>query len=168
MTRKISLAQTKIRPEQKPEPEHKSGRKGRRRRSRELALQGLYQWFVAGGTLQTITEQLYETKEFLKTDQEYFSDLLHGALTNLTKLEKHIQPCLDRPFKELSPIEASILLLSAHEFANNPETPYRAIINEAVELAKTYGGTDGHKYVNGVLDKLATQLRAEEVALPAQ
>ena len=162
MTRKIPVAQTKVRPEQKP------GRKGRRHCSRELALQGLYQWFVAGGTIQTITEQLYETKEFLKTDQEYFSDLLQGALTNLTELEKHIQPCLDRPFKELSPIEASILLLSTHELANNPETPYRAIINEAVELAKTFGGTDGHKYVNGVLDKLAAQLRAEEVTLPAQ
>jgi len=162
MTQKIPVAQTEIRPEQK------IGRKGRRRRSRELALQGLYQWFVAGGTVQAITEQLYETKEFLKTDQEYFSDLMRGALTKLTELEKHIQPCLDRPFKELSPIEASILLLSTHEFANSPGIPYRAIINEAVELAKTYGGTDGHKYVNGVLDKLAKQLRAEELALPAK
>jgi len=162
MTRKTPVVQTKVRPEQKP------GRKGRRRRSRELALQGLYQWIVAGGTIQAITGQLYETKEFFKTDQEYFSDLMQGTLTNLTELEKHIQPCLDRPFKELSPIEASILLLSAYEFTNYPETPYRAIINEAVELAKTYGGTDGYKYVNGVLDKLATQLRVEEVALPAQ
>lgn len=162
MTQKIPVAQTEIRPEQK------IGRKGRRRRSRELALQGLYQWFVAGGAIQAITEQLYETKEFLKTDQEYFSDLMQGTLTNLTELEKHIQPCLDRPFKELSPIEASILLLSTHEFANSPGIPYRVIINEAVELAKTYGGTDGHKYVNGVLDKLAKQLRAEELALPAK
>ena len=162
MTRKIPVAQTKVRPDQK------FGQKGRRRHSRELALQGLYQWFAAGGTIQAITEQLYETKEFLKTDQEYFSDLVQGTLTNLTELEKYIQPCLDRPFKELSPIEASILLLSTHELVNHPETPYRALINEAVELAKTYGGTDGHKYVNGVLDKLATQLRAEEAALPAQ
>jgi len=162
MTQKIPAAQTKIRSEQK------SGRKGRRRRSRELALQGLYQWFVAGGTIQTITEQLYETKEFLKTDQAYFSDLMQGTLTNLIELEKHIQPCLDRPFKELSPIEGSILLLSTHEFINHMETPYKAIINEAVELAKTYGGTDGHKYVNGVLDKLATQLRTDEAELPVQ
>jgi len=162
MTRKMSVAQAKNRPEQKP------GRKGRRRRSRELALQGLYQWFVAGGTIQTITKQLYETKEFLKTDQEYFSDLMQGTLTNLIELEKHIQPCLDRPFKELSPIETSILLLSTHEFINHMETPYKAIINEAVELAKTYGGTDGHKYVNGVLDKLATQLRTDEAELPVQ
>ena len=162
MTQKIPAGQTEIRPEQKVK------RKGRRRRSRELALQGLYQWFVAGGAIQAITEQLHETREFLKTDQEYFSDLLRGALTNLTELEKHIQICLDRPFKELSPIEASILLLSAHEFTSYPGIPYRAIINEAVELAKTYGGTDGHKYVNGVLDKLAKQLRPEELALPAK
>ena len=162
MIRKIAVAQKKVRSEQKP------GHKGRRRYARELALQGLYQWFVAGGTIQAITEQLYETKEFLRTDQEYFSDLMQGALTNLTELEKYIQPYLDRPFKGLSPIEASILLLSTYEFTNHSETPYRAIINEAVELAKTYGGTDGHKYVNGVLDKLATQLRADEVALPAQ
>ena len=162
MTQKIPAAQAKTRSEQK------SGRKGRRHRSRELALQGLYQWLVAGGTIQTITEQLYETKEFLKIDQEYFSDLMQGTLTNLIELEKHIQPCLDRPFKELSPIEVSILLLSTHEFINHMETPYRAIINEAVELAKTYGGTDGHKYVNGVLDKLATQLRTDEAELPVQ
>ena len=162
MTQKIPAAQVEIIPGQKVK------RKGRRRRSRELALQGLYQWFVAGGTIQAITAQLHETKEFLKTDQEYFSDLLRGALTNLTELEKYIQICLDRPFKELSPIEASILLLSAHEFTSHAGIPYKAIINEAVELAKAYGGPDGHKYVNGVLDKLAKQLRAEELALPAK
>ncbi|MEE9580501.1 MAG: transcription antitermination factor NusB [Nitrosomonadaceae bacterium] len=159
MTRKILPAQTKTKLEPKP------NRKGRRRRSRELALQGLYQWCVAGGTVEAIEEQLQETREFLKTDEEYFSDLIQGVLTNLTELEKHIQPCLDRSLKELSPVEFAILLLSAYEFTSHPETPYRAIINEAVELAKTYGGTDGHKYVNGVLDKLAVQLRAEEVKL---
>jgi N utilization substance protein B len=159
MTQKISGAKTKAKLEPKP------GRKGRRRRSRELALQGLYQWFVAGGTVQAIEKQLHETREFLKTDEEYFSDLIQGTLTNLTELEKHIQPYLDRPIKELSPVEFSVLLLSTYELASHPEIPYRVIINEAVVLAKIYGGTDGHKYVNGVLDKLATQLRAEEVAL---
>lgn len=162
MIKKVQTVQAKTR------TERKTGYKGRRHRSRELALQGLYQWAVAGGEPDAIKKQLYDTKEFLKTDQEYFSDLIQGTLTNLTELEKLIQPFLDRPFKELSPIEGSILLLSTHEFANHPEAPYRTIINEAVELAKTYGGTDGHKYVNGVLDKLATQLRAEEVMLPAQ
>tara|TARA_B100000686_G_scaffold282636_1_gene305155 strand:+ start:1730 stop:2236 length:507 start_codon:yes stop_codon:yes gene_type:complete len=162
MIRKVILAEEKIVQEKKP------GRKSRRRCSRELALQGLYQWFVAKGSIQVIIEQLYETKKFLKSDQEYFSDLMRGILTNFTELEKHVQPCLDRPFKELSPIEASILLLSTYEFINHLGTPYKAIINEAVELAKTYGGTDGHKYVNGVLDKLAKILREEEAGLPVQ
>ncbi|MBL79826.1 MAG: transcription antitermination factor NusB [Nitrosomonadaceae bacterium] len=162
MIRKVVLVEEKNGQEKKP------GRKGRRRRSRELVLQGLYQWFVAKEAIHIIIEQLHETKTFLKADQEYFSDLMQGLLTDLTELEKHIQPCLDRPFKELSPIEASILLLSTYEFINYLGTPYKAIINEAVELAKTYGGTDGHKYVNGVLDKLAKKLRKDETALPIQ
>ncbi|KIO49502.1 transcription antitermination factor NusB [Nitrosospira sp. NpAV] len=144
-------------------PAGKPGRKTRRRRSRELALQGLYQWRVAGGTAQAIEAQLRETNEFPRTDEGYLCALLRGVLANVPELEKEIQPHLDRPFKELSPVEVAILLLSTHELANHPEMPYRAVINEAVELAKTYGGTDGHKYVNGVLDKLAAKLRAIEI-----
>ena len=144
-------------------PATKSVRKTRRRRSRELALQGLYQWRVAGGAVEAIEAQLQETKEFPKTDAEYLSVLLRGVLANCTELEKQIQPYLDRPFKELSPVEIAILLLSTHELVSHPEMPYRAVINEAVELAKTYGGTDGHKYVNGVLDKLAAKLRTTEI-----
>ena len=159
MIRKISATLTKTKLDTKPI------RKGRRRHSRELAMQGLYQWCVAGGTVEAIEEQLHETKEFLRTDEKYFSGLMHGVEKNLTELKAHIQACLDRPLKELSPVEFVILLLSTYEFTCRPEIPYRAIINEAVELAKTYGGTDGYKYVNGVLDKLAMQLRAEEVSL---
>lgn len=159
MIQKISATQTKTK------LDTKLIRKGRRRHSRELAMQGLYQWCVAGGTIEAIEEQLHETKEFLRTDQKYFSDLMHGVLKNLTELKAHIQVCLDRPLKELSPVELAILLLSTYEFTCHLEIPYRAIINEAVELAKAYGGTDGYKYVNGVLDKLAIQLRAEEVSL---
>lgn len=139
------------------------GRKTRRRLARELALQGLYQWCVAGGTLEAIETQLRETKEFPRTDEKYFSGLLRGVLANAAELEKHIQPYLDRPFKELSPVEIAILLLGTHELESHPEIPYRAVINEAVELAKSYGGTDGHRYVNGVLDKLAAKLRVAEV-----
>ena len=140
----------------------KPGRKTRRRLARELALQGLYQWCVAGGTLEAIETQLRETKEFPRTDEKYFSGLLRGVLANAAALEKLIQPYLDRPFKELSPVEIAILLLGTHELESHPEIPYRAVINEAVELAKSYGGTDGHRYVNGVLDKLAAQLRTAE------
>ena len=118
---------------------------------------------VAGGTVEAIEAQLRDGKEFAKTDQDFFSDLLRGALANFAELEQQIQPCLDRPLKELSPVEFAILLLGTYELAGHPEIPYRAVINEAVELAKIYGGTDGHKYVNGVLDKLAAKLRASEV-----
>ncbi|MDQ3185611.1 MAG: transcription antitermination factor NusB [Pseudomonadota bacterium] len=148
-------------------PVTKPGRKTRRRRSRELALQGIYQWRVAGGSVEAIETQLRETKEFSKTDEDYLSSLLRGVLANFSELEKQIQPYLDRSFKELSPVEIAILLLSTHELVSHPEMPYRAVINEAVELAKTYGGTDGHKYVNGVLDKLAAKLRTAEIDVRA-
>ncbi len=138
-----------------------------RRCSRKLAMQGLYQWRVAGGTVEAIEAQLRDGKEFAKTDQDFFSDLLRGALAKAAELEQQIQPCLDRPLKELSPVEFAILLLGTYELADHPEIPYRAVINEAVELAKTYGGTDGHKYVNGVLDKLAAKLRVSEVTTGA-
>lgn len=145
------------------DPAARPGRKTRRRLSRELALQGLYQWCLAGGTAEAIEAQLHETREFAKTDGAYFSGLLRGVLLDAAALEKLIQPYLDRPFKELSPVEISILLMGTHELKNHPEMPYRAVINEAVELAKTYGGTHGHKYVNGVLDKLAAKLRTVEI-----
>ena len=144
-------------------PRTRPGARTRRHRARELALQGLYQWRLAGGTAEAIEAQLHESEQYDKADKEYLSALLHGVLTNMPELETHLQPYLDRPVRELSPVEISILLLSAHELASHPEMPYRAVINEAVELAKTYGGTDGHKYVNGVLDKLAGKLRTVEI-----
>jgi N utilization substance protein B len=144
-------------------PAARPGRKTRRRLSRELALQGLYQWCLAGGTAESIEAQLHETREFAKTDEAYFAGLLRGVLMDVPELEELIQPYLDRPMKELSPVEISILLMGTHELKSHPEMPYRAVINEAVELAKTFGGTHGHKYVNGVLDKLAAKLRTAEV-----
>ncbi len=133
-----------------------------RRRSREFALQGLYQWQLAGTDAPTIARQLAEASGFDKIDTEYFRTLLEGAISNAAGLEQVIAPCLDREFARLSPVERGILLLAGYELIHQPDVPYRAVINEAVELAKSYGGTDGHKYVNGVLDKLATQLRAAE------
>jgi N utilization substance protein B len=126
-------------------------------------MQGFYQWRVAGGAAEVIEAQLRDGKEFAKTDQDFFSDLLRGGLAKSAELEQQIQTCLDRPLKELSPVEFAILLLGAYELSDHLETPYRVVINEAVELAKTYGGSDGHKYVNGVLDKLAARMRSPEV-----
>lgn len=137
--------------------------KSSRRRSREFALQGLYQWQLAKTDARTIAQQLGEAKGFDKLDAEYFTRLLHGTIEGASELEREIAPCLDRPFAALSPVERGILLLAAYEFAQELEVPYRVVINEAVELAKDYGGTDGYKFVNGVLDKLAPRLRALEL-----
>jgi len=141
--------------------------KNRRRLSRELALQGIYQWRQAQGEVCDIIAQLRETRIFIRADKTYFEDLLSGALQHVLELQTHIQPCLDRQLSELSPVEYAILLLGAYELAHHPEIPYRAIINEAIELAKSYGGTDGHRYVNGVLDKLAAVLRTTEIGMLA-
>jgi N utilization substance protein B len=137
--------------------------KSPRRRAREFALQGLYQWRIGGADEAAIEAHVQEVAGFDKADRNFFLALLRGVLKQRVELCQVIQPLLDRSFEELSPIEACILLLGGYELQANPETPYRVIINEAIELAKSYGGTDGHKYVNGVLDKLAASLRPAEV-----
>jgi N utilization substance protein B len=134
-----------------------------RRRAREFALQGLYQWQLSGNDEAAIEAHLGDVEGFDKADREFFVKLLRGVLVQRPVLQEQLQVYLDRPFHELSPIEASVLLAGAFELANYPQTPYRVIINESIELAKSYGGTDGHKYVNGVLDKLAASLRPAEV-----
>ena len=133
-----------------------------RRRSREFALQGLYQWQLAKTDPAAIARQLAEAKGFDKIDADYFKTLLEGTIAAAPELEKAIAPHLDREYRRLSPVERGILLLAGYELAHQPEVPYRAVINEAVELAKSYGGTDGYKFVNGVLDKLAAKLRQPE------
>jgi len=136
--------------------------KTHRRRAREFALQGLYQWQLAKADPAAIARQLAEAKGFDKIDADYFKTLLEGTIAAAPELEKAIAPHLDREYRRLSPVERGILLLAGYELAYRPDVPYRAVINEAVELAKSYGGTDGYKFVNGVLDKLAAQLRAAE------
>ena len=136
--------------------------KSARRRSRELALQGLYSWLLAGQPVLDIIAQLEESKGFERADHAYFSLLMRGVIEQQGMLEEALAPCLDRKVRELSPVERGILLLGAWELKNAPDVPYRVVINEAVELAKSFGGTDGHKYVNGVLDKLAKSLRERE------
>ena len=134
-----------------------------RRKSREFALQGLYQWTLSGDDAETIQAHLREEKDYAKIDEEHFAALLQGVIAQAQTLEELLQPLLDRPVRELSPVERAILLLGAYELQQHLEIPYRVVINEAVELAKTYGGTDGFKYVNGVLDKLAAKVRAVEI-----
>jgi N utilization substance protein B len=140
-----------------------SATKSPRRRAREFALQGLYQWRMGGNEEAAIEAHLQDVTGFDKADRESFVGLLRGVLAQRDALQSQLQPSLDRPFGELSPVEACVLLAGAFELINFPQTPYRVIINEAIELTKGYGGTDGHKYVNGVLDKLAAKLRPVEV-----
>ena len=126
-------------------------------------MQALYQWLVNECGADVLLAQFKEQKDFAKADQALVETLLRGVTADADALRNRITPYLDRPIKELSPVEHALLLLATCELRDHLETPYRVVINEAIELAKSFGGTDGHKYVNGVLDKLATELRPDEV-----
>lgn len=135
-----------------------------RRRSREFAVQALYQWQLAGQSVSEIESQYALAEGFAKADAPFFVALVKGVIKESESLIEALTPHLDRPWPEVSPIERGVMLLSGFELAHIVETPYRVIINEAIELAKSFGGTDGHKYVNGVLDKYAAVVRADEIA----
>lgn len=141
----------------------KSAAKSPRHRARELAVQGIYQWRMGGTDPLEIEKATREEKSLGRYDTELFGQLLKGVADHHQTLVSALTPHLERDLNELSPIEFSILLLGAFELLRHPEVPYRVVINESVELAKTFGGTDGHKFVNGVLDKLAAVARAVEV-----
>lgn len=132
-----------------------------RRKARQLAMQALYQWELASASLVDIELEFREDNDMNKVDADYFSELLHQIPALKTDLDDLIKPLLDRDMSELTPVELTILRLSGYELLKRPDVPYRVIINEGVELAKTFGATDGHKYVNGILDKLARELRLE-------
>jgi N utilization substance protein B len=151
-----------------PRPERRLGRdaggvRSARRRAREFAVQGIYQWLISGEDAGAIEVHIATTPGFGRADKEHFLALLHGCLESSTELHEAIAPNLDRAVGELSPVEHAVLMLGAYELACHPEIPVRVVINEAVELAKTFGGTDGFKYVNGVLDRVAARLRAVEL-----
>ena len=134
-----------------------------RHRAREFALQGLYQWLLNNEDAGSIDAHIREAHGFDKADKEHFDSLLHGAIKQSIQLRDEFSPFIDRTVAELSPIEHAALLIGVFELKNHVEIPYRVVINEAVELTKSFGGQDGHKYVNGVLDKLAAKLRSAEV-----
>jgi transcription antitermination protein NusB len=142
-----------------PRPSNRSAR----RQSRQVALQGLYQWLLSGEDAGAIDAHLREQPGYAKCDQTHLDLLLHGCIRDAAVLDGVLATHVDRPTKELSPIEHAVLMLGAFELQNCVDVPYKVVINEGVELAKTFGGTDGHKYVNGVLDRVAGQLRQVEV-----
>lgn len=142
----------------------RSAPKSARRRSRELALQGLYEWLISGAEAGTIDAHMREQGDFERADQAHFDALLHGCIAEAADLDSVLGAHVDRPTTELSPVEHAVLLIGAYELKHCLDVPYKVAINEAVELAKSFGGTDGHKYVNGVLDKAALVLRPAETS----
>jgi transcription antitermination protein NusB len=142
----------------------KPAAKSARRRARELALQGLYQWLVGGADTAAIESHMREQDGFEKADRAHFDALIHGCIEDAAALDAVLARHTDRRTAQLSPVEHAALLIGTFELRQCLDVPYRVVINEAVELAKSFGGTDGHKFVNGVLDKAASDLRPAEVA----
>ena len=134
-----------------------------RRKARTLIVQALYQWYVSKSDPLEIEAQFHEQNGG-KIDWEYFSEVFLEIPKQQEALDKHISPLLDRELNSLDPVERALLYLGTFELANRIDIPYRVVINECVELAKTFGATDGHKYINGVLDKLAKNLRSVELS----
>ena len=138
-----------------------------RRRSREFALQGLYQWLLSGEDAAAVVAHVSEQEGFDKCDRAHFDVLLNGSIEQAAALDAALACHVDRKTSQLSPVEHAVLMIGAYELIHCLDIPYRVAINEAVELAKSFGGTDGHKYVNGVLDRCAADLRPTE-ARPAR
>lgn len=140
----------------------RSAPKSPRRRAREFALQGLYQWLLSGDSVRNVEAHVAELEHFDKCDRAHFDALLHGVIEQAAALDAALARHVDRKTTQLSPVEHAALLIGAYELQHCMDIPYRVAINEAVELAKSFGGTDGHKYVNGVLDRCAADLRPAE------
>ena len=134
---------------------------GARRRARRAALQGLYQWQATGQEAEEIIAQFDENKSSGNIDRDYFHRVIEGVITHVGSLDEMLGPCLDRPLRQVDPVERALLRLAAFELAHCDDVPWRVIIDESVELARTFGAEQGHRFVNAVLDKLAPAVRGE-------
>jgi N utilization substance protein B len=132
-----------------------------RRQSREVALQALYAWQLSGGDA---LEELKSLEGFEASDQDLARSLVSGVSDRAAELQTLISPHVDRDFAKLSPVERAILYIGTYELSAHPRTPFRVVLNEAIELGKSFGATEGHRFVNGVLEKIAAALRPDEVA----
>ena len=143
----------------------RSERSGRARSlSRRLVLQALYQWQMTGQTFSELRNQFATDEGYPEVDPEYFEQLLRGVLEDATDLDAMLAEWLDRPVVQLDPVEHAVLLIGLQELRQHPEVPYRVVLNEGVELAKKFGATEGHKFINAVLDRAARNLRGAEQA----
>jgi N utilization substance protein B len=133
-----------------------------RRKARHYGMQALYQWLMAGAALNEIESEFRAEYDFARVDLEYFQALLHGVPGCVDELEATFSPLLDRSIDDLDPIERTLLRMGTFELKERIDVPYKVVLNEEVALAKKFGATDSHKYINGVLDKVARQLRKAE------
>ena len=133
-----------------------------RRKARHYGMQALYQWYMAGASLGDIEAEFRADYDFSHVDLEYFQALLHGVPGCVDELDATFEPLLDRKLDDLDPIELTLLRMGTFELRERIDVPFKVVINEAVALAKKFGATDGHKYINGVLDKVARELRKVE------
>lgn len=155
------MTPTNASPAAKP---RKASDKSARTRAREFALQALYQFQVGRNAASDVDAFTRDLAGFHKADSAHYDALLHGSVAEAAAMDALITPLLDRPLDELSPIEHGVLWIGVYELQHCPDVPWRVVLNECIELAKAFGGTDGHKYINGVLHALAAQLRPVEVA----
>jgi N utilization substance protein B len=135
----------------------------KRHQARRFAVQALYGHLLADTPVNELLASFRREENFDRGDAEYFDRIVRGALAGRPQLEQSFAPYLDRPLAQIDPVEHAILLLAAYELQHCPELPYRVAINEAVELTKVFGATEGHKYINGVVDRMARQLRPAEL-----
>jgi len=146
-----------------PGTPRKASAKSSRSRAREFALQALYQHLVGGNDAVAIDAFTRDLSGFHKADSVHYDALLHGSIREAAELDALIVPLLDRKLAEISPIEHAVMWIGAYEFLHALDVPWRVVLNECIELTKDFGGTDGHKYVNAVLNGLAPKLRGAEV-----
>jgi len=134
-----------------------------RKKARRYAVQGIYQWQLSGNPVKDIEMQFLESINAKKVDIVYFQEILVNTLTSIPEIDGLLTPLFDRDFSEVNPVELAILRLACYELNSRLDIPYKVVINEALELTKTFGASEGHKFVNGILDKLARQLRVLEI-----
>ena len=147
----------------KPKPQSRKKKINNRRKSRELVMKRVYRGLVNQIDITQIKKDIQDDPDFIRADQDFYEEILSGVFKNIDSLKQEIESYIDRSYEELSPIELSIIYFSLYELKYSMSVPYKVVINEAVEIAKTYGGADGYKYINGILNQAAKANRVNEV-----
>ena len=147
----------------KPKAQSRKKKINNRRKSRELVMKSVYRGLVNQIDITQIKKDIQDDPDFIRADQDLYEEILSGVFKNIDSLKQEIESYIDRSYEELSPIELSIIYFSLYELKYSVSVPYKVVINEAVEIAKTYGGADGYKYINGILNQAAKANRVNEV-----